>query len=126
MDSRKLLFFQLYTALAIGVLHFLGFRFSLYWLFPWYDVIQHFLGGAFVAIVAIWFLAEQEKNPRLLLVFGSVLAVGVAWEVFEVIAGIPRESNYVFDTSLDLVMDVVGAVSAFALTQAWRRTDMVS
>ena len=47
----------------------------------------------------------------------AAMVIGVAWEVFEIFAGIPREANFAFDTSLDLTMDFIGALAGFALAR---------
>jgi len=42
-----------------------------------------------------------------------VVVVSIGWEFFEFTAGVPREANFAFDTSLDLLMDGVGAFAGF-------------
>ena len=43
----------------------------------------------------------------------GLLAAFVAWEIFEIATGAPREANYISDTALDLLMDSLGALVAY-------------
>lgn len=114
---RKLLFLQLPIVAALAVLHFLALTFSLYWYFPWFDLLTHFLGGMWAGVFLLWSHAQAGYAPQPLFVVAGALAVGVLWEIFEVTAGIPLEANYVFDTSLDLLTDVFGSLCALGI--AW-------
>ncbi|MEX0652090.1 MAG: hypothetical protein WD509_01710 [Candidatus Paceibacterota bacterium] len=103
----------------IAVLHISALQFSLYWVYSWFDIMMHFLGGVFVGLSALWFFFQSGHIKRtqtlqnvILVIAGAIIAVGVGWEVFEVLAGIPMEANFVADTILDLVMDGIGATTA--------------
>lgn len=81
--------------------------------------MMHFLGGLFVALSALWFFFESgythlTKNIKnaILVAVSSIILVGVSWEVFEILAGVPIEDNFVLDTTIDAVMDVLGATLA--------------
>lgn len=103
---------------ALSILNSIALQEFLYWKYEWFDVFMHFLGGmsiaAFVGAILV------TKKPSLF--FGLSLVAFIAWEVFEYFNGIPREANYVFDTSLDLVMDMLGATFVFILMRRtlWR------
>lgn len=117
MPVRTLFLTQLFLLLLIAVLHLSALALSLYWLYPWFDVLLHFLGGVWVFLALVW-LAERFRVPyRVFLVFLGVLFVGVGWEVFELLAGIPREANFVLDTSIDLLMDSLGGITGVLLTR---------
>jgi hypothetical protein len=48
----------------------------------------------------------------------------VVWEIFEVVAEIStRERNYVFDTTIDLVMDLLGGVAGYFVGSRTRELD---
>lgn len=120
MTARQLLFAQ-FTLLAITAsLYFIGFALYLYWVFWWYDIVLHFLGGAWALLAITWLFATVGKTHTWALQIGIVILIGIAWEFFEALIGAPRESKYLFDTSLDLLMDVFGAL--FALWFVNRRT----
>lgn len=110
MPFRALFIAQLVVIVCLGVLHVGALAYSLYWHYPWLDVLSHFLGGLWVALALAWLAHRVNVPVRAFHLFLGVFAVGIGWEVFEVVAGIPRESNWLFDTSIDLVMDLGGAL----------------
>lgn len=121
MTVRKLLFAQ-FTLLAItALLYFLGFFLYLHWVFWWYDILLHLLGGAWVVLVSMWLLKVSNKVQPWASIIAVVIMIGALWEVFEMLIGAPRESNYLFDTSLDLLMDVIGAVGAIIFVRRKER-----
>jgi len=81
--------------------------------------MMHFLGGLFVGLSTLWFFFTSEYvqlNQRVrnvILVAGvSIVLIGIGWEIFEILAGVPREDNFIIDTVVDLTMDVLGAAVA--------------
>lgn len=107
---------------TMAFLHVIALKLSLYWHFWWFDMPMHFLGGAIVAL-GLFFLIDIkfplstvfERLPFTLL---AVLAVALAWEYFELWAGIPIESDYVVDTLTDLVMGLSGGYVGYYLARA--------
>lgn len=104
---------------TIATLHILALKFSLYWMYPWFDIMIHFLGGLFVALSVLWFLFESKyirlnKSVRntIFVAGSSIILVGVGWEIFEIFAGIPIEEDFILDTTIDLTMGVLGAIVA--------------
>lgn len=106
----------------IAYLQNLALAESLYWRFWWMDVLMHGLGGLLVGAVIAY--AIRYRFPVLLpraytLVFTGILIVGVSWEVFEYLYRIYDARNYPLDTTIDLVMDILGAtIGAYAVL--WR------
>jgi len=118
MRDDKLLHFSLGVLLIIVVLQAAAFSYSLYYLYPWYDIMMHFLGGIFVALLLVWFvfysrylhvIKKTWKNVILVALFGTLL-VGIGWEVFEYLLDIIPEEGYREDTTIDLIMDLLGAL----------------
>lgn len=99
---------------ALALLHSYALDEFLYWRYPWFDVPMHFLGGLAVGTVLVGFLFRFRPWLYLVLFAGGM----VAWEVFEYLFGIPRETNYVFDTALDFLMDTLGGLVAYGLARA--------
>ena len=119
MQADRLLFWAAGTGIGLLGVHIIALTYSLYFLLPWLDVPMHFVGGVFSALVLIWFFFYStyvglSKSVSQILVVGilGALLVGSLWELFEFISGVPREGKYVIDTTIDLVMDVVGAALA--------------
>lgn len=99
--------------------HIVALTLHLYWIFPWFDILMHFLGGLWVGLFLLWFLYHSGYLPCTLLpkntlagtlLFGFML--GLLWEVFEVVVqtktGVHFEGNWALDTVVDLTMDICG------------------
>lgn len=110
MDQKRLLFAQFYLIAVIALMHLTGLSLFLYWVFWWYDIVVHFLGGVWVALAGYWASALILRVPRSWEIIALVVGIGICWEVFEVLAGVPREDNYAIDTIFDLCMDFGGAL----------------
>lgn len=110
---RHLFFIQALLIALIGAVHITALNLYLYWLFPWLDVFMHFGGALWVALAAMWFLSSVHQKIPFMRVLLIIIAVSVGWELFEVWGGIPREANFAFDTSLDLLMDVLGGITGY-------------
>ena len=39
------------------------------------------------------------------------IVISISWELYEIIIGVTIEKNYVQDTSIDLIMDALGALT---------------
>lgn len=104
--------FFLVAGLILSVIHAIALELYLYWKFWWFDIPMHFLGGVVVALLVFALYDLKILVPRSFLttfkVLSVVLAVAISWEVYEVMIGIPIESDYIFDTASDLVMGLLG------------------
>ncbi len=91
----------------------------LYWRYEWFDIPMHYLGGLSIGVLFVGFLKTHRPLAFVLALVGAF----VAWELFEFFSGIPLEANYPADTALDLVMDGLGGVTAYALARAtiWKK-----
>lgn len=105
--------------LIIVVLHWIGSLYSFYYILDWYDIMMHFLGGAWVAIFFLWVSNTQyAKGLSRLNSFASlvaiVLVVGLLWEALEIYMAFTSfdEPRYWFDTPADLIMDLLGGMYA--------------
>ena len=115
-----LLFFVL---VVIAILHALGLVFFWYVRFTPLDIVVHFLGGFWVAGMVLWLTVlsgfGKDKNVEPHIFFISLIAgllVGVGWEIFEFAIFKPLllvdKEDYMRDTTIDLVMDISGALVA--------------
>lgn len=118
MRSRWLLAALILSA-ALAALHIWAMVDFLYWRHIWFDIPMHYLGGLTSAVFVIGFLLH--KRPWI--TAALLLAIFIGWEVFEFVFGLPRESNYAFDTVIDLVMDTLGAASAYLVAKKtlWKK-----
>jgi hypothetical protein len=76
---------------------------------------MHFLGGLVIGVLVVWFFGIEDRRARtFILVFLSVMAVGIGWEIFEYINGLTDSTEkYELDIKHDLIMDALGAVVSF-------------
>ncbi|OGZ61926.1 MAG: hypothetical protein A3H51_02920 [Candidatus Spechtbacteria bacterium RIFCSPLOWO2_02_FULL_38_8] len=109
--------------------NFLGLAFSFYKTFFWYDIFLHFFGGAWVALLVIYWPKFKGQfytlSQKIIFTMIVVMIIGFAWEIMEIFAdgildlkfyadsGVARElrAGYTKDTLLDLMMDFIGGVS---------------
>lgn len=120
--SVRLAFF-ISALLVLAVVHIVAIELYLYWKFLWLDIPMHILGGVCVALA--WSLLPllririSARMQTLMWCLTAVFMVGVAWECFEYGAGISlvREENFIFDTIIDLVMDLTGGIIGYGVAK---------
>lgn len=106
------------SVLTLGIIHNVALELFLYWRYPFLDLPVHMLGGAII-VLFLFALPTMGINipPRYLTlksVLLTVLIIGLFWEVFEMVARIPViGENFQFDTTLDLISDVIGGAIGF-------------
>ncbi len=120
---KKLIVEVFVVALLVALLHKMALVYSLYWAIEWFDIPMHFLGGFLIGILAMFVFFTSgwvnfTKNIRewqmlLFITVASVLIVGLAWELWELFYGLTDLFEDRADTILDVIMDTIGAFSAF-------------
>ena len=108
-------------ALITCALYWYGLRESYLFLYQWYDIPLHVFAGVAIGAWGSALAARREFSVRsaVLLVLALALCVGVAWEVYEYMAGLARVHGYWQDTIKDMADDLLGAL-LMALVY-WRR-----
>lgn len=121
MDRKKLLKHLLFLMFFILALNYIGVKLHWDYTTRWHDMVLHFLGGFWQAILFIWFFSIKDlpflkpaldpNDPKLIhkTIF-FVLLIGLLWELFEFYA-----NNYIgiypfdiIDTSSDVFLDLLG------------------
>lgn len=101
----------------MATLHVLAIELYLYWKHLWLDIPMHMLGGSVIALGMFAAHDLLRSFPKRLLypipVLLVVLMGSLAWEVFEIYAGVPIEANFAGDTTIDLVMDMLGGIVGY-------------
>lgn len=114
---HTLFILQAFLIAIVGAIHITALRLYLYWLFPWLDIFVHFFGALWVSLAAVWVLTVFHRRTPFMRAFFILVVVSVGWELFEFWGGIPREANFVFDTSLDLLMDALGGILGYFVAE---------
>jgi hypothetical protein len=116
----------LIVLIILAGLHFLGTYHHLYFVFPFYDVPAHFLGGLWVGLTALWVsevvFGEIPKSfvRTLVWVLSAALCFAVVWEMFEFYSGVASPYmktvaglSYWADVTKDLAVGLIGSMFAF-------------
>ncbi|KKW19202.1 MAG: hypothetical protein UY63_C0018G0023 [Parcubacteria group bacterium GW2011_GWA2_51_10] len=117
VNPRNLLLAQFGIIAILASLHLIGVANFLYWRLPWFDLVTHFLGGAWAALLAAWFLALRGKAADYFTCLLAALLFAVVWELFEMQASIIDLPTGALDTVKDLVMAAVGGIAGTLLAQ---------
>jgi hypothetical protein len=119
MSKFRLLYTALIFTAFFALLSFLANIFYFYWLYWWFDVLMHFLGGVAGALSAYWvlfysglmFKEETRVGTKFFLVLSCVIVGGLGWELFEYLMGITdTHEGYHLDTVNDLILDITGGL----------------
>lgn len=115
-------FFTAFVSLAL--IHIVAMHFFLYETFDWFDIPMHFLGGVCIALcfalLPFFHIYLPKRYTTITVYLCVVLLVGVVWEIFEYmtgLSGVAVQNDFVFDTVLDLVMDVLGGVVGYGMVR---------
>jgi len=111
---------RLLTALLAALLfvQYPAYLYSLGTRFFWYDMTLHFLGGVWVAGMALYYRfvrVGRASTPARGSMFSfatvSVLVVGIGWEIFEIVVDTwTGAGGYRYlDGGSDLIFDILGA-----------------
>lgn len=123
MLQKKLLFLSLITIFLLALLHYFGIKLHWYFYYQWLDIVAHILGGLWVTFSALWIFLKMKRleniqNHKLklfLIMFFSVLVIGILWEYFEVTNGnvFMNMNGYWPDTLSDVLNGFIGGVLAY-------------
>lgn len=119
MRRLKLALFIGALGLLIALLHVVAINLLFYWDIVWFDILMHFLGGFWVALLGLWILAFFTRTDTFTLraiivtVLTFTIVIGIMWEVFEASAGISFVGTDQWgDLVTDLIADVLGGIAA--------------
>ena len=122
MQTKRVLILIAFAALAglVFILNEIAGAYYLYFFYWWYDIMMHFLGGVLIGGLAAWGALRRDETATLphvmLVMLAAILAVGIGWEIFEYATGqYVGQKSIIADTTIDLIMDVLGAALAALL-----------
>jgi len=117
MTTRVVLFLSALFVLAMT--HIVAQQFYLYWVYFWFDIPMHILGGICVAlgfsILPFFNINFPPKYTKLGTYLAVVFFVSVLWEIFEYINGISLvlEEYFVVDTIMDFIFALFGGAIGY-------------
>lgn len=110
---------RMFTLLFIlaALVNTAGYVFSLWHQLSYFDEAVHFFTSFTVMAAIGWIIlsltsVEDTGTVYVLLIVGLGFVIGVFWELFEYVIGIIGSG---WDTSIDILMDVAGAICAAGL-----------
>jgi hypothetical protein len=118
-QSRKVMGSAAAAAILMLILELIASKLTLYYVWPWFDIFMHTLGGMTVALALIaavegytnWM--PRSLSAKAMFVSGGVILVGLLWELFEYLLdrwlGVNLQPS-IPDTIADLLFDTVGAL----------------
>lgn len=126
MPLLLILFFS--TTISLAVTHIVALKLFLYWKYFWLDIPMHFLGGIACALGFSICLRMYSHVPRWYTTLSGYLLftlfVGISWEVFEIAVGFSIiDEHFVPDTTVDLLMDLVGGAIGYGIVNAIRKLE---
>lgn len=94
---------------CIFLLNLAGTFFDWYVLLPWYDNVMHFLGGAWLGLLACWFFLYkiQRGTVHIATILIFVLVGALLWEALEYVVQYLIKSPGSLASPLDSVSDVI-------------------
>lgn len=123
-SPKSILYKMALLVVGIFVVNSFALQFSWYWVFWWFDMPMHFLGGLFLGGLSLYIYSHyvlknnQKKWSlyrwfRMVLLF--VLSFGVLWEFYEFFIDyfLKHTDNNILDTLSDVFFDTAGGMSAF-------------
>lgn len=121
MTVRLTLFLS--SLVTLSIVHNVALKFYLYWTYLWLDIPIHVLGGVCVAlgisVLPLFRVSVPMWIERMAGTLFVVLIVGILWEIFEFTSGISEfDDTFVFDTTLDLFMDMLGGIIGYGLVRS--------
>src|SRR5690606_8935305 len=87
---------------------------SLYWYYPWFDIVMHFWGGLLLvlgvhAISRLQLPIKPTRRTILIVAFAAM----IAWEIFERVMGLYPPGTTIFDVLKDLVVGTTGVLVGY-------------
>ncbi|PCI28059.1 hypothetical protein COB55_04575 [Candidatus Wolfebacteria bacterium] len=117
LTTNRILGEVLFLSGLLFILHSLASKFFWYWHYWWFDIVMHLLGGFILGLLFTWFIirvgVSWRKRVWFYIVALIVLAITIWWEIFEYVNDMVREINYISDTTIDIMLGVLGASLAY-------------
>lgn len=120
MFKQKIFIYSFITLVIIGIFQYLGCKYDVYIIYPWYDIPMHLLGGLWVSLSILpiynYFLKSNYISALYLVLF-TLLFMTISWEIFELTSGITSLADHGYwpDTLGDIFNGFVGGIIGYFL-----------
>jgi len=118
MFKQKIFIVSFFVLALIAVLNYVGIKLSLYWVYRWYDIPMHMLGGLCVTLFSLSLYSHLNRVFPIIVykinvfyvLFFTLLVVTISWEVFELLGQITfvGDRGYWPDTLDDILNAYMG------------------
>lgn len=110
------------SLILLFLVNLVGMKANLYYIFPWFDILTHAMGGFSLGVLSLIISGAWEGKYHsghiILTILLVTLAGGIGWEAIEFnldrLVGAELQMG-VLDTLLDIIMDLVGAFIAYGV-----------
>lgn len=118
-----IVWFFILSAALFAMTHAFATVTSLYWYYPWFDMVMHFWGGLLLVlgVHAISRLPIPIKPTRRTIVVIAFAGM-IAWEVFERMVGLYSADTYFIDTLKDIALGTTGVLVGYYLLKKKKHT----
>jgi hypothetical protein len=120
MQMQKTLKNQLYLVLFLLIILFIfnniAAELSLYWIYRWFDLPMHFIGGALISWLSYIVYAWWRKDYNIPWIYAVVFSfgLGLIWEVIEFYYKVAQlVPDYMLDSTKDILVDMVGGLVVY-------------
>jgi hypothetical protein len=101
----------------VAVVHHFALLNAWYYFYPWLDTWVHLIAGFSLGFFLVWLFlirlfGTMPGSWSLYLTVAITVLVSLIWEWFELSLGLQFKDNFYFDTSLDVSMNITGALFA--------------
>lgn len=126
MESKNILKRIAFLIVFIFLLNYLAMKFYWYTSIWYFDMILHFMGGFWLALVFMWIFIKDISlinlddiflNKNILKIFFGVFLFGIFWEIFEILVNDLTIQNpfNTLDTISDMFFDLAGGFFCYFL-----------
>jgi len=123
MNKRKILISSLIVIIFIAFSNYIGMKYNLYWVYKWYDIPMHILGGFCVGLFSLYLYSSFQKNiftanyrrNFFIFLFFILFFITISWEIFELVSKITfiNDQGYWIDTIGDILNAYFGGMVVY-------------
>ena len=135
MFKQKIFIASFFVLIITAFFNYIGGKYFLYWIYQWYDIPMHILGGLWVSLFSIFLYTNFYKDISIhckklsMFVFFTLLLIALSWEIFELMGKITFLSDgiwYWIDTIKDIIDDFIGGMIGYLLYCYFTKTKELS